>query len=95
MLLLGFGLWVLLAGYGGVMSSFLNRGSLLRAQTSFYAVASLAVFVLKIVFARHWAATGVIWATVIGYSLFYVIPAARLAYRDLNRADAGILPSNL
>ena len=86
MQLLGFGFWVLLAGYGGVMSSFLNRGPLLRAQAMFYGIASVVVVVLKILFAREWAATGVIWATVIGYSIFYVIPAARLAYGDLNRA---------
>jgi len=85
--LLGFGFWVLLAGYGGVMSSFLNQGNLLRAQVVFYGIASVVAVILKVVFAREWSATGVIWATVIGYGLFYVIPAARLANRHLQKVS--------
>ena len=82
---LGFSCWVLLAGYGGVMSAFLNRGELLRRQTWFYALASIITVGLKILLAFKWGAAGVIWATVIGYSCFYAIPAAKLAYGSINK----------
>lgn len=86
LMLIGFGLWVLLAGYGGSMSSFLNSGSLLRQQTVFYSVASIASLILKIVLTKVWQSpSGVIWATVFGYGIFYLIPAAKLSYGSLRQ----------
>jgi O-antigen/teichoic acid export membrane protein len=87
-MLIGFALWVLLAGYGGSMSSFLNSGSLLGKQTIFYSVASIASLILKIVLTKVWQSpAGVIWATVFGYGIFYVIPAAMLSYGSLRQKD--------
>lgn len=82
LLLFGFAFWVLLAGYGGVMSSFLNSGALLGKQTWFFAVASVVSVILKIFLAGSWNVAGVIWATVLGYGIFYVVPSAKLAYRS-------------
>lgn len=87
MLLVGFGFSVLLAGYGGVMSAFLNNGVLLRGQTRFYMAASLFALALKLALAAKFNVAGVIWATVIGYGLLYAIPAARLAYRSVKVAS--------
>lgn len=85
-MLIGFALWVLLAGYVGSMSSFLNIGSLLRRQTVFYGAASIVSLILKIVLTKLWLTpSGVIWATVFGYSSFYAIPAAVLAYGRLRQ----------
>jgi O-antigen/teichoic acid export membrane protein len=87
-MLIGFVLWVLLAGYGGSMSSFLNSGSLLGRQTFFYSVASITSLILKIVLTKVWQSpAGVIWATVFGYGIFYVIPAAMLSYGSLIQKD--------
>lgn len=83
LLLAGFSLWVLLAGYGGSMSSFLNSGSLLGRQTTFFAIASIISLLLKVILAHTWQTAGVIWGTVIGYGIFYVVPAGRLAYGAL------------
>ena len=81
-LLIGLGLNVLLAAYGGVMSTFLNSGKLLSRQVVFFAAASI--------FSNPedwpdsaWDVAGAIWATVIGYGVLYVIPAWRLAYGAL------------
>lgn len=82
-LLIGFGFWTLLAAYGGSMSMFLNSGALLGKQTWFYGIASIGALALKIVLAKNWQIAGVIWATVIGYGSFYVVPAAWLAYGSL------------
>ncbi|TAK71681.1 MAG: hypothetical protein EPO19_04405 [Betaproteobacteria bacterium] len=71
--------WMLLASYGGVMSVLLNNGKLLRKQAVFYGAASLTALVLKIVLAWTIGIPGVVWATVIGYGIIYIIPAALLA----------------
>ena len=85
-LLLGFSFWVLLAGYGGCMSAFLNNTEeLLAKQTWFYAAASITAVVLKVVLARNWQVAGVVWATVLAYGLLYTVPAARLGYGYLKR----------
>lgn len=81
LLLVGFGLYVILTGYIGVMSTFLNSGQLLIKQIGFFAVASMSSICLKILLAQRIGISGIIWATVLGYGLFYVIPAASLTLR--------------
>lgn len=88
-LLVGFSAWLLLGGYGGVMSSFLNtRTSLLRRQVWFYGVAAVASVFLKIALARTSGLPGVIWASVIAFSVLYVVPAARLAFGYLSASGS-------
>lgn len=82
-LVAGFATFVFLASYGGVMSTFLNNGDLVRPQVIFYSAASLTALILKIILTSEWGIAGAIWATIFGYGLFYVIPATRLAYRNL------------
>ena len=84
-LLAGFAVYVVLAAYGGAMSAFLNAGSLLRHQVPIFAIASLTAIILKIVLANFWGPSGVIWATVLGYGVFYTVPASVLAYGFLAR----------
>ncbi len=85
-LLLGFAFWVLLAGYGRVMSTFLSSGKLLGKQSCFFATASITSIILKILLVANWQIAGVIWATVLGYGIFYAIPSAKLAYGSLKEA---------
>ena len=85
-LLIGFGLWVVQAGYVGVMSAFLNNSDLLVRQIWFYAAASLIALILKIFLTQWWGVAGTIWATVIAYGSVYAVPAALLAYRYLSAA---------
>jgi len=83
LLLVGFSFWLLLASYGGTMSVFLNSSSPLNKQVFFFSAASITSLVLKVVLVQKWQTAGIIWATVFGYGVFYVIPAARLAYGSL------------
>ena len=46
--------------------------------------ASIASLLLKIEFARHGSLAGVIWATIIGFGVFYVGPATWLAFRSVS-----------
>jgi O-antigen/teichoic acid export membrane protein len=86
-LLLGFSGWLLLAGYGGAMSTFLNSGTLLRKQVGFYVAAATTSVLLKIVFAYTWGIEGVIIGTVAGWVLVYVVPSARLAFGYLRSLE--------
>ncbi len=83
-MLTGFAIYVLLSGYGGVMSTYLNSGYLVGRQAVFFTVASLSAIALKIFLAYQWQAAGIIWATNICFGLFYVIPAWKLVYGSLN-----------
>jgi O-antigen/teichoic acid export membrane protein len=73
-----------LGAYGGTMSAILNNRGTLRSQLFFYGAASVAAFVLKIVLIPVVGASGVVWGTVLGYGIFYVVPAWRLAQRALS-----------
>ncbi|MDQ6901436.1 MAG: oligosaccharide flippase family protein [Bacteroidota bacterium] len=83
-LLLGFYLFVLLGSYGGVMSTFLNSGPLLQKQLIIVGLAGISSVLLKIFFALNFGVSGIIWATIAGYSLFYVFPSYKLAFNYLN-----------
>lgn len=83
-LVLGFAAFVLLSSYIGVMSTFLNNGELVRPQVIFYSVTSLSALLLKFILIYKIGISGAVWATVIGFTLFYVIPAWKLAYRHLD-----------
>lgn len=82
-LVAGFATFVFLASYGGVMSTFLNNGELVRPQVIFYSAASLSALLLKIVLTYKIGISGPIWATIIGYTVFYVVPSGKLAFRHL------------
>ena len=82
-LLLGFYANIAIANYGGVMSTFLNSGPLLTKQTKMIVLASICSIILKIVLSIKFGSSGIIWATVIGYSLFYVTPSYNLAINYL------------
>jgi O-antigen/teichoic acid export membrane protein len=55
----------------------------LRKLVVIAAVSGIVAFILKIVFVQFWQATGVAWASVIGYVIFFIIPAFVVADRFL------------
>lgn len=83
-LLIGFYMYVIVANYGGVMSTFLNSGPLLRKQIVIVGIASLSSLLLKIILSINFGVSGIIWATVIGYGVFFIIPSYRIAFNYLN-----------
>jgi hypothetical protein len=93
-LLLSFAVWRLLSVYQGTMSVFLNHGDTLRKQLGFFALASVASVVLKFALIRHLREAGVVWATIGGFAVFYVWPAARLVARRLDPAGRGDNPAS-
>lgn len=84
-LLIGFYVFVLFANYGGVMSTFLNSGALIKKQLLIISLASVTSIFLKIVLSINFGVSGVIWATLIGYSIFYIVPSYKIAFNHLNK----------
>ena len=83
-LLFGFYVFVLFANYGGVMSTFLNSGPLLTKQLIIVGLAGISSVLLKIYFSINFGVSGIIWATIAGYSVFYIVPSYKLAFNYLN-----------
>lgn len=77
-LLLGFYCFVLIANYGGVMSTFLNSGVLLSKQLLIVGLSSISSLVLKVFLISKFDVSGVIWATVLSYTLFYLWPSYQM-----------------
>ncbi|MBU4312186.1 MAG: oligosaccharide flippase family protein, partial [Candidatus Omnitrophica bacterium] len=83
-LIIGFFFWVFLVNYGGTMSVFLSNDSLVRKQCFFIGITGISSIMLQIILVRSCGVAGAIWAPLIAYSLFFVIPAYRLAFGTLD-----------
>lgn len=77
-LLLGFYLFIIFANYGGVMSTFFNSGDLVSKQLIFIVLASTSSIILKIILSFNFGVSGVVWATLISYLIFYVAPTFQM-----------------
>lgn len=86
-LLVGFYVFVLFANYGGVMSTFLNSGALIKKQLLIIGLASLSSIFLKIVLSLNFGVSGIIWATILSYSIFYIIPSYKIAFNHLKKLE--------
>lgn len=74
--ILGFSTHILIASLGGSLSTLLNNSVFLKRQMLVYFLASLASIVLKVVFVNYFKSpAGAIWATNIGYGIFFIIPS--------------------
>jgi O-antigen/teichoic acid export membrane protein len=88
LLLWAFVVAALIGAYGGVMSVFLNNRQTLRAQLRFYALASFAALAAKFWLVKILGISGVVWGTILGYGLFYIYPAWRLAQKTIDGLQA-------
>jgi len=86
-LLIGFYVFVLFANYGGVMSTFLNSGALIKKQLLIIVLASVSSIFLKVILSINFGVSGVVWATLIGYSIFYIVPSYKIAFNHLNNKN--------
>jgi O-antigen/teichoic acid export membrane protein len=74
LLLLGMGIWAVLVGLGSALAMFLNGANILKFQVVCAALMAGAALVLKIWLAKQAGVAGVIWGTVIAYSVFSALP---------------------
>jgi O-antigen/teichoic acid export membrane protein len=84
----GFAIWVILVGYVAAMNSFLNQRGVMAQHLIYFAAAAFLSLVLKIYLVRYWSLAGIVWATLIGFGVVYILPAARLAFSNLAKRAA-------
>lgn len=85
-LTLGFFVFVFIANYGGVMSAFFNSGPFMKKQVTMIGLASISALLFKIILSSKFGISGIIWGTVLGYGIFYIIPSFRLAIKFFNKS---------
>jgi O-antigen/teichoic acid export membrane protein len=84
-LLIGFFLFSIFQNYGGSMSVFLNNDNLIKQQLKFVGISAFASIVFQIIFCNIFGLEGIIYGVLLGYLLFYVVPAYKLAFGFLNQ----------
>lgn len=85
LLVVGMGLWVVLAGIGTAVGTFLNGASLLKVQVVTHALMAVANVALSVYLASRIGVAGVILGTVISYPIFVLIPMTFYARRVVRR----------
>jgi O-antigen/teichoic acid export membrane protein len=96
LLLVGFGLWTVLNTSGVAVAMFLNGVGAIRFQAICAALMGASALALKIVLARRFGLPGIIWGTIIAYTLCTAIPIGlyipRLV-RQLARRSSATTPA--
>jgi O-antigen/teichoic acid export membrane protein len=75
-LLIGFGVWTVMNTCGSALAMFLNGVSAIRFQAVCAVAMGASALALKIFFARRFGLPGIIWGTIIAYSLCTALPMA-------------------
>lgn len=92
-LMLGLTVLNVLMVVAGNLSSLLVHGASLRGQLGFYAAASIAAVILKVLLAFWIGVPGVVWGTVLAFGLIYTPLALGLAYRTTRMETSSQLTS--
>ena len=79
MLLLGFGIWKICEACGTAISMLLNGGNIVKPQFILASVLLVVSIPLKLLMLKEFGLSGVIWATIIAYTLCVLIPIIFLA----------------
>lgn len=83
-LLLGFFIFTIFQNYGGSMSVFLNNEDLIKKQLVFYSIASVSALIFQIVLCAIFGLPGVVYGLLLGFLIFYIFPAYKLAFGFLD-----------
>jgi O-antigen/teichoic acid export membrane protein len=74
-LLVGFYVYVILNNYIGVMSTLLNSSNIVNKLVIPMALTAVISVLFKIIFSLNFGVSGIIWATIIGWGIFFAIPS--------------------
>lgn len=74
-LLLGFSFFIIVNGLVGAFSIIFNSSFILKWQVPLIIVSAISSIILKIFLCNSYGISGVVWATVISYALFYLLPS--------------------
>jgi O-antigen/teichoic acid export membrane protein len=85
LLLLGLGLWKVFEACGNALAMFLNGTNVVRVQVIVSIVFGVIAISLKILLVGKIGIAGTVWATIIAYFIFVVLPYSFLVPRLLKR----------
>lgn len=74
-LLLGFSFYIIVNGLVGSFAIIYNSSFLLKWQVPLIIISSIASIPIKIWLCSHFGTSGVVWGSVMSYSLFYILPS--------------------
>jgi O-antigen/teichoic acid export membrane protein len=86
-LLLGLGIWMVMGTVGNSMAMFLNGANIVGFQVITSIILAVGALILKVVLVGAIGIPGVIWATIIVYSLVVLLPYAYIIPRILMEAE--------
>jgi O-antigen/teichoic acid export membrane protein len=75
-LILGFAVWAVVQAGGNAVAMYLNGSNCLVFELSVSAVFAVLSIPMKILSCKHFGIEGIVWASVIGYSLMIAVPYA-------------------
>jgi O-antigen/teichoic acid export membrane protein len=84
-LLAGGALWVVLEAVGSGMAVFLNGASVLRAQVPLGITFAVTAIAAKVTFANQFGIAGIIWGTVLAYSITQLVPYLHIVRRHIRQ----------
>lgn len=78
---LGFSIFAVLMSIGGAVAVFVNNNMFLKTAVVFLSISSVISIAFKIFFIHYLQdASGAIWGSIFGYTIFYIIPVILLSY---------------
>jgi O-antigen/teichoic acid export membrane protein len=90
--LLALAIWTCLSVWGQAVAAFLNGVGKIRVQAATAVFMSAAAYLLKLLLVRPLGPGGVVWATVIAYSIFTYLPLLWILRRILRPSEASASP---
>jgi len=87
LLLLGMAVWTVLNCCGDAIAVFLNGAAIIRFQVIVASIFAVVCMTTKILFIRHFGASGIPWAAVMAYLLIAAIPYFLYIPRLLDRLE--------
>ncbi len=73
-LLFGYGVWTVMSALGNALAMFLNAANVIRFQVASAALMAVSAWLMKIYLAQRIGLPGMIWATLIAYTIFTALP---------------------
>ena len=86
-LILGFGVWMVMVTVGNAVAMFLNGANIVRFQVVTALCMAMTNLALSIALSRTMGVAGVIWGTVVAYSLCAALPMAIRAGAIIRRLE--------
>ena len=88
-LLLGLAAYLVVTTCGNALAMLLNAASVIRFQIATALVMGASTLVAKTVFGQQFGLTGVVWGTVVAYTVCSLLPTLFYMRRWLNNLEAG------